>query len=345
MESNKRILIMGVNWMGDLLLLTPSIRAIRKNYPDATIVCLVPPRGEAVLEGNPNLDRVIVYPESRGLRGWIGFWPLVCLLRVERFDTAFLFHPSGTRALAVWAAGVKQRIGFKTKRRNCWLTQAVEMPSKDSTHKAAVYLRLVEAVGLKTDGLSCDAGIRAADTQAADRLCREIGLRDDRPAAAIHLGANWKLKRWPAESFARLADRLALEKQAQIVFIGTKNELPLIEQVRSRMKQPSLVAAGKTSFKELGALLKRVNLLITNDSGPMHLAAAVGTPLVGLFGPTLPSLSGPPADPRFKTLHGSIGCPVPCYQLNCPANLCMEQISPEQVFQEVSRLMAAYEKK
>ncbi len=333
----KRILIVGLNWMGDLLLLTPSIRAIRKNYPHATIVCLVPPRGEAVLEDNPNLDRLIVYPESRGLSGWIGFWPLVFLLRSERFDAAFLFHPSGTRAMAAWLAGVKQRIGFKTKKGNCWLTRAVEMPSKDSTHKAAVYLRLVEAAGLKTDGFSCDAGIRDADEQAVDRLYQQIGLRSDRPAVAIHPAANWKLKRWPAESFARLADRLAREKQAQIVFIGTKNELPLVEQVRSRMQHQAFVAAGKTSFKELGALLKRMNLLITNDSGPMHLAAAVGTPLVGLFGPTLPSLSGPPSDPRFKTLHGSIGCPVPCYQLNCPANLCMEQISPDQVFAEAEK--------
>ena len=337
--SRKKILLVSVNWLGDLLFMTPAIRAIRRANPDSVITCLSPSRGVELLQGNPHLNEVIPMPAGRGLVSLLRWWPLILRLRSERFDTAFLFHRSFTRAFVVWAAGIPQRVGTRTWKRGWLLTTAVEPPPKDSISKVDTFLRVVEAVGIRPDGSHYDAPILPEDWKAADALIRELGVGEGERVVALHAGANWRLKRWPARNFAQLADALAALYGAKILFVGGEGDLPLIEGILQRMQTRPLVAAGRTSFRQLGALLARTSLLISNDSGPLHLGIAAGVPVVALFGPTDPKLTGPLESARAVTLFGSIGCPVPCYQLRCPVNLCMHQISVEQVLSAVGKFL------
>ncbi|MBI3323818.1 MAG: lipopolysaccharide heptosyltransferase II [Candidatus Omnitrophica bacterium] len=338
-SSRKRILVVSVNWLGDLLFLTPALRAIRHAYPDSFIACLAPPRGLELLRGNPHLNEVIPIGEKRGpLNFWV-WWKMVRRLRAGRFDAAFLFHRSFTRALAIWLAGIPERIGIRTWKRGWLLTTALPPPARDTVHKIDLFLRVVEGAGILSDGYRYDAGLLPEDHSAAGKLIEELGLNSAGPVVALHAGANWKLKRWSSKNFARLADALAERYGAKVLFVGSGEDLPLIRGILARMKSRPAVAAGRTTFRELGALLERTSLLISNDSGPLHMGLAVGVPVVALFGPTDPNLSGPKEASNVVTLFGSIGCPVPCYRLNCPANLCMEQITVEQVLEAAGKFL------
>lgn len=337
--SRKRILIVSVNWLGDLLFLTPAIRAIRRAYPDSHIAIVSPVRGLDLLQGNPHLNEVIPVQEPRGFGNFFFWMKLAGRLREGRFDTAFLFHRSFTRAFAVCRAGIPERIGFRGWKRSGLLTLAVEPPASDSVSKINLFLRLVEAAGISAAGRQYDAGLLPEDRDAADRLWTQLGLSRGDRVVALHAGANWRLKRWPADRFAQLADRLAEKYGARILFVGGEGDRPLIQSITGRMKREALVAAGWTTFRQLGALLEKTSLLVSNDSGPLHMGLAVGVPVVALFGPTDPKLTGSVEGSKAVTLFGSIGCPVPCYQLRCPANLCMEQILVEQVLEAAGKFL------
>ena len=335
----KRILFVPVNWLGDLLFMTPAIRAVRRAYPDSFLAALSPPCGLDLLKGNPHLNEVIPMPEGRGIAHLAGWWPVVRRLRAGRFDTAFLFHRSFTRAAAVWAAGIPARVGYRTAKRNLLLTAGPEMPPKDSLHKVDGFLRVVEAAGIPPAGRHYDAGLLPEDERAAETLARELGIGPSDRVVALHAGANWLLKRWSPRRFAETADALSERCGARVLFIGGEGDLPLIRDITGRMRSRPLVAAGRTTFRQMGALLKRTRLLISNDSGPLHMGMAVGVPVVALFGPTDPELTGPMNGAKAVTLFGSIGCPVPCYRLDCPANLCMDQITVEQVLSAAARFL------
>ena len=335
----RRILIVSVNWLGDLLFMTPAIRAIRRAHPDAFIACLSPQRGLDLLKGNPHLNEVIPMPEGRGISHLLRWIPLIRRLKAQRFDTAFLFHRSLTRAAAIWAAGIPHRIGYRTAKRSWFITQGPPLPPPDSLHKIDAFLKVLEAAGIPADGRHYDAGILPEDEQAAAALAGELGLRPGEPVIALHAGANWRLKRWPARRFGQLADRLAETYGAKVLFIGGEGDLPLIRGILQRMRTKPLVAAGKTTFRQMGALLRRTAMLISNDSGPLHMGLAAGVPVIALFGPTDPKLTGPVDNAKAVTLFGSIGCPIPCYRQDCPANLCMEQITVEQILTAAGKFL------
>lgn len=336
-----RILLVAVNWLGDLIFLTPAIRAVRRAHPQAHIACLAPARGIELLQANPHLNEVIPMPEGRGLAHLLRWWPLIRRLKAGRFDTALLFHRSFTRALTAWAAGIPSRIGYRTWKRGWLLTAVVEPPAKDSVHKVDFFLRVVEGAGIPAAGRRYDAPVLPEDARAAERLAADLGLRPEERVVALHAGANWRLKRWPAGHFARLADALADRYHVRVLFVGGEGDIPLIRGIAGRMRTRPLIAAGRTTFRQLGALLRQTRLLISNDSGPLHLGIAAGVPVVGLFGPTDPKLTGPlNGGANAVEFFGSIGCPVPCYQLRCPANLCMHQIKVEQVLEAAGKFLS-----
>ena len=292
--QRKKILIVSVNWLGDLLFMTPAIRAIRRAYPQSRIVCLAPRSGVDLLRTNPHLDQVIPFDESRGIVGFFRWIGLIRRLRAERFDTCYLFHRSFTRALTVRLAGIPSRIGPATRKQAGLLTHPAVMPSKESVHKAAWYMKILEADGISPDGSSYDLVLLEGDIAAAETILAQLGIRPGEKFVAMHPGANWPPKRWPAERFARLADALMEKKGIRTVFVGGPDDLNLVKQIRSLMRSKALAATGKTSLRESAAILRRASALVSNDSGPLHMGAAVGTAVVGLFGPTDPALSGPP---------------------------------------------------
>ena len=302
--ARERILIVSVNWLGDLLFMTPAIRAIRRAYPESHIGCLVPKRGLDLLSANPHLDEMIPFEESRGVAGFFRWLGLIGRLKSKRFDTAYLFHRSFTRAFVVAMAGIPHRIGPGTRKQSRLLTQSARMPSKDSMHKAAWYLKILEADEIFPDGLQYDLALLDEDQTAADKVLTGLGLRPGEKFVAIHPGANWEPKRWPAENFARVADLLREKRGIRAVFVGGPGDLDLVRKIRSFMKSEPAVATGKTSLRETAALVKRAAALVSNDSGPLHIGAAVGTAVIGLFGPTDPALSGPPSGTKGVLICG-----------------------------------------
>lgn len=328
----RKILIFNVNWLGDVLFSTAAIRNIRYAYPDAFIGCVIPPRCLAVLENNGYLDEVIVFDEAGRHKGLIGLVRFTAYLRGFGFDTVFLLHRSATRALICLLAGIRQRIGYATAKRGWLLTRKIAPPSMDDMHRIDYYLTVIKQAGLPVVDRHTDFFVTDADMQAADRFLGEQSAVDEGYIVGIHPAGNWGPKRWPKENIARLADRLISECRAAVIFTGSKDEQPLIDEIAALMKEKPLSACGKLTLKQFACLCKAFDVFISADSGPLHIANAVGTRrIIALFGPTDPEVTGPYPDENVTILRKDTGCRIPCYRVDCADNRCMKAIKVEDV--------------
>jgi len=329
----KRILIVNVNWIGDTLFSTPFIRAVREAYPDSYIACLIHPRCKEMLEANPRLDELIVYDEEGAHKSLSGKLRLILSLRNRRFDTAFLLHRSFTKALIVFLAGIKDRIGYPTKKRGMLLTKTIDSPAEE-LHKVEYFLNIAVSAGLKPSNRSYEFFVSDANKDFINDLLRSQGISDSDTVAVLCPGGNWDPKRWPKENFAKLADALAERCGAKIVISGAKKDMTLAEDIKTMMKTKPVITAGKTTLKQLGALFARADLVVANDTGPMHLAVAMKAKTIALFGPTSPRLTGPYGEGRYKVISKNETCDVPCYDFTCTDNRCMSAIKVEDVLKE-----------
>jgi len=340
---NKRILIVNVNWVGDVLFSTPFIRSLREANPDAYIACLLHPRCSQMLEKNPRLDEIIIYDEEGAHRGLIGKMRLILSLRKKRFDTAFVLHRSFTKALITYMAGIPERIGYPTKGRGKILTRAVEEPDEE-LHKVEYFLNIARAVGIRPSDVSYEFFVDDTDRRSVAGLLAREGVTDKDIAVVLCPGGNWDPKRWPKERFASLGDLLAEKTGARIVISGAKKDEALSREIQGMMKSRPVVTAGKTSLGQLGALLERANLVIANDTGPMHMAVAMKAKTIALFGPTSPRLTGPYGKGAYRVITGTAGskrpgCEVPCYDVACTENICMADISVADVLSKAREFL------
>lgn len=337
-ETRKRILIVNVNWIGDVIFSTPFIRAARQHYPDSFIACLLHPRCMDILQDNPRIDEIIVYDEEGAHKSLSGKLKLIASLRKKRFDIAFILHRSFTKALIVFLAGVKERVGYPTKRRGMFLTKLAQIPDEE-VHKVEYFLNLARAYGIDARDGTYEFFVRDSDRKNIRRFLGENGIIDKDPLVVLCPGGNWGPKRWPTGNFARLADLVIEKLGARIVISGAKKDIALAENIKSMMKTIPAVSCGKTNLKELGALLERANLVVANDTGPMHLAVAMKTPVIALFGPTSPGLTGPYGQGHYKVIWKNKECDVPCYDMTCADNRCMALITAEDVFKKAENML------
>lgn len=335
MSATKRILLFNVNWVGDVLFSTAVIRNLRYNYPDSHIACVIPPRCNAVLQGNPYLDEIIIFDEKgghKGLAGKVGF----CLaLRRKRFDTVFLLHRSLSRALIVFLAGIPERIGFLNKKRAFLLTQ--NFPASDifSTHRADYYLDLLRRSGLQVRDRYTDFPVGAENRAKAQSLLKGF-RRDGDFLVAVNPGGNWLPKRWPRENFILLVKRLVEDCGARVIITGGPEDSDLAGEIGESSGKHVLSTCGKSGLKDFAALVGLVDVFITADSGPLHIAAASGArKIIALFGPTDPRLTGPVQQQNTVILQKKIDCRIPCYVVDCADNRCMKAISVEDVMEQV----------
>lgn len=336
--EKKRILIVNVNWVGDVLFSTPFIRAVRESYPKSYIACLLHPRCIEMLEGNPCLDEVIIYDEEGTHKSLLGKLRLISFLRKRHFDAAFLLHRSFTKALIARLAGVKELIGYPTKNRLMLLTKAIEEPSEE-IHKVEYFLNLARAAGMKIKNNSYEFFIKESDRDFIKEALRKSGVNDKDLLIAICPGGNWDPKRWPKENFAKLADILIERFGAKVVITGARKDVKLAEDIKGMMKNSPIIMCGATTLKQLGALLERANLVIANDTGPMHIAVAMKAKVIALFGPTSPEITGPYGSGNYRVIFKNDLCEVPCYDVTCSANRCMAAITVENVLQEVNNML------
>jgi lipopolysaccharide heptosyltransferase II len=336
----KRILIFNVNWLGDVLFSSATIRNIRRNYADSYIACVIPSRCYPVLKGNPNLDEVIIFDDHDRHKGLLDKLNFVSLLKKKKFDTVFLLHRSFSRALLCRLAGIKQIIGHSTRKRAFLLTQKIKPPKKDSLHRIDYYLDVIEKAGLRVEDRYLDFFFAQEDVQQVNNFFENNSVRQNDLVVAINPGGNWMPKRWPTGYWAELAESLISEIGAKVIITGSVADLLLASQIKAAMKSVPLIACGVFNLKQLGALASKVDLFITADTGPLHIANAVGAKkIIAIFGPTAQSVTGPYPSNNAIVLQKDIGCQVPCYKVNCPDNRCMRAVAPGEVLEQVKRTL------
>lgn len=288
-----KILVFTKNWLGDVLFETPAINAIKRNFPDARIVCATPPRCEEILKNNPRVSAVVTFDERSTHAGWKEKLKFIAWMRREKFDQAFLFHRSFSRALIAWLGGAKQRIGYATKSRAFLLSRAVPDPDSDA-HHVYYFLDLLKKAGFRVDvDPYCEFYFSSEDDRRAAGLLSDKGL-DLSNLVALNPGGNRSNKRWPAHLFARLADLLQERYGCSLVITGHLRDDALASDIVHATRRAKPVSlCGNTRLGELGAVFSRCRLVISGDSGPLHIAAGVGVNVLALFGPTDPRLTGP----------------------------------------------------
>ncbi len=327
-SQGRRILVVTPNWVGDGVFALPVFAALRRSRPDGRVAALAVPRIEGLLRRCPDVDEVIVYEErGRHAAPW-GKVSLVRGLRRAGFDTAILLHGSWTRAFLCFAAGIPRRIGYPTKRGRL-LTHRVE-PAGEETPRYAVYARLLTALGAAPPWPVGRLRPTVEDVRTVDRL---LASETGDPLIVVHVGANWRMKRWPAERFGEVIAALKRRFPKLLAVIpGTGGETPLARTAARVGGEAVRVLTGRTDLGGLIALMERAALVISADSGPLHIAACLGTPVLGLFGPTDPTLTGPRGAGKIRILRKDAGCNrAPCYHLSCPENRCMRCLTCEEV--------------
>jgi len=340
MDKHKRILIFNVNWLGDVLFSTAAIRNIRRNFPESYIACIIPSRCYPVLKGNPHLDEVIIFDEKDRHKGIFAKLGFIRQLKGKMFDTVFLFHRSFTRTLICRLAGIEERIGHYTRKRAFLLTKKIIPPRRDSVHRIDYYLNVIEKAGLRVEDRYPEIFFSHEDEKIVDDFFfQKNRLAKDDFIVVINPGGNWIPKRWPKEYWAVLSDKLISEFNAKVVISGSVSDVQLARQIKNLMRHEPIISCGIFNIKQLGALVLKADIFITADSGPLHIANAVGAKkIIALFGPTSPKITGPYPATNVVILQKDVGCRIPCYQAHCPDNRCMKEITPEDLLAEIKKI-------
>jgi len=332
------ILVVNVNWLGDAVFSIPVFKALKRTYPQARLTCLCVPRVKEVLQHCPYIDKIIIYDENGKHRFPWRKWKLIRYLKKEKFDAAFLLHRSMTRALIVYLAGIPLRIGYGKLKG--LLTHPVVMKAED-IHRCDYYLKVLEGYGIKVQDRLCELRLNAGDMQSVEGKLNKAGISSTEDYVVLNTGGNWDLKRWGEDSFVILAKRLSEEFRVKIVFSGAVKDRQYCQSIAQRASISAAILAGETSLGESLALYKRAVVVISADSGPLHLAHSVGADVIGIFGPTRPEITGPRGSGRFQILFKDVGCnKAPCYHLSCTNNVCMQSVTVDDVCKAFQKIRA-----
>ena len=345
-----KILVRGTNWLGDSVMTIPALRALRGAFPDAEIVLLTRAANAGLFQDADFVSRVMRI--DRSASGIASSVRLARRLRAERFDVGVVFPNSFASAVPLWLAGIPRRFGYATDRRKMILTDAAQPPDwKDSRHEVFYYLELAKTVEqsiLHTSTIhDSDANVRLVVSEArketARQLLREKGLDLARPVIAIGAGStNSAAKRWPVERFAETARRLQNETQAETVLLGSPGDRPTSDVIAGSLARKPLELTGETDIEEAAAILSVVDLLVSNDMGLAHVADAVGTRTLVIFGPTN-CVTTRPFSPLARIVRHEVEC-SPCMLRECPIDhRCMTRISVEQVYQTAKLILESNE--
>jgi lipopolysaccharide heptosyltransferase II len=358
----RRILLIRPDHIGDLLFATPALRMLRRACPDAHLTAMVGPWGKPVIQDNPHLDEIIICefpafsrkPKTSFLAPYRLAQQWAKQLRSQHFDMAIILrfdHWWG--ALLAYLARIPQRIGYGLPECEPFLSQAVAYESH--RHEVQQNLTLVEAAVHSLDREippgppSLEFTIREQDREYIALYLAKQGVSPtsvgQEPLIAVHPGAGAPVKQWPPEAWAQVGDALAASCAARIVITGSRDELDLAWSVSARMRSDTIVAAGDTSLAQLAALFRRCSLVIGPDCGPLHLAVAVGTPTVQLYGPVDATKFGPWGPKEKHVVVTSGRTCIPCNRLDysapeLPDHPCIRDIAPENVLEAARRLLA-----
>lgn len=325
----KRILVIKLRAIGDVLLSTVVIENLRRHFPDAHIAFLAEQLSREVLEGNEALNDLLIFnpKQESGLS-------LLRRVRSRRYDLVFDLFGNPRSALVAFASGAMYRVGFPFGwRRHCY--NILVTPRGGEVHNTEFNLDALRRVGIPIESKQVQFPLSSEAEQFAGEFFFGMGLKE-KLVIAINPGGGWSTKRWEPENFARLGDAMAEEFGAEVLIAWGPGEQDVAQQIARSMNRKAILFP-ESSLKQLGAILKRCSLLVTNDSGPMHIASAVGTPVVAIFGPTNPDLQGPVGSIHEVVQHEQLVC-LGCNYTRCPIdNPCMRELPVQAVLTGVRR--------
>jgi heptosyltransferase-2 len=324
-----RFLVRAPNWIGDAVLARPALESLRRNFPQAEIWLLAKDWVREFYEADGLLAGVLPLADNRSPRA---LFRAAGLLRSRGFDNGLLLTNSFASALLFYLARIPQRWGYRRDARGPLLTRGVPLPELEPPkHQVHYYLDLMRGLGLSVVDPQIRLSLSEKEKRAARRSLQALGLNLKRPLVILNPGAAYgPAKRWPAERFAALGALLQRQKKAEIIITGSSGEEELAAGIASRLPRRPANLAGQTSLRQLLGLISQSRLFITNDTGPMHLANALSVPVVALFGPTNPAVTGP-FHPPAVVLKKEAAC-WPCLYRKCPYDhRCLAGIEAEEV--------------
>ena len=340
-----RILVIRTDRIGDVLLSTPVLSVLREQQPGCHIAMLVSPYAAGAIEGHPALDEIMVDERPGTHGGLAGLLRLAGALRARRFDAVLVLHPTARLALACRLAGIRIRIGTGYRAYGFLFNRRVyEHRREASRHEVDYNLSLARSLFDGAGEAAPQIHVPESARCAIARRMRSWRVRPDDPLVLLHPGSGGSARNWPADCFAELAGRLA-QRGIRVVVTGSAGERDLVERVAGSQPDSVIPVAGELDLKELAALLRASSLCVTNSTGPLHVAAAVGTPTVALFCPIKPCSPvrwGPFGGDHDILMPDVPPCPR-CIETACPYFDCMERIAVHDVYETVcGRLMAGH---
>jgi len=339
-----RILIVRTDRIGDVLLSTPVISNLRDSYPSAYIAMMVSPYAKDVVEGNPYLDEAIIYDKDVLHRSWFNSVKFSCNLKKKKFDLAIILHPTNRVHLVTFFAGIPKRVGFNRKL-GFLLTDRIEHTKQyGQKHELEYNLDLLRYLGIRPEHKEVFMPIKPESERWVDELFKQEGIKTNDKLLAVHPGASCLSKIWPNERFAQVADKLAEKYGFKVLVVSGPKDISLAENVFRHIHHPVINLAGRTSVSQLASLLKRCQLFVSNDSGPVHIASGVGVPVVSIFGRSQKGL-GPkrwgPVGIKDRFLHKSVGC-IECLAHNCVREFaCLKALSVDDVLAAADSILGA----
>ncbi|MDP3722434.1 MAG: glycosyltransferase family 9 protein [Candidatus Omnitrophota bacterium] len=360
-SSDFRILIVNPFGIGDVLFSTPLIRAVRKAFPGSWIGYLCNRRTERILRNNPHLDELFIYEKDEFVQLWrtsswrcLGdLWRLLRRIRRSRFDLALDLSLGERYGLILKLLGVRQRIGFNYRRRGRFLTERFSIDGYHDVHVVEYYRRLLHFMGIGLRETSLELAVLAEDREWTGEWLARHGLADGQPLVGIVPagGASWGIdasfRRWSFEGFAAVGDALVERHGARVILFGEASDASICQTVARLMKHPTMDMSGQTSLGQFVSLLGRLDLVICNDGGPLHLAVSQGVKTVSIFGPVDPSVYGPSISSpsrHWTVFREDLPC-RPCYHQfklpPCPyERACLTTIEPGEVIEACEALLS-----
>ena len=353
---NKRIegiLVIRLSAVGDIVRTLPAVHALREGFPKAHISWVVEEKGRDILLHQPEVDEIILFHRKRWEKGILN--PLACVktigevyrfikgIRNRHWDVALDFHGILKSGLISYLSGARERVGFaRGFCKDCnylFNNRRVRLRSQRLS-RFERNLALIRSLGLDGGGEAVEFHVSKEDIDYVDEFFQSQGLEMSGPLIAIHpaTSPNTPYKRWPSARYGRLADRLVEELRASVLFTWSPGERSVVDEVRARMQKDSMVAPETHSLKQLGELFRRCSLYIGGDTGPMHIASLVKTPVVGIFGPTDPVVNAPYEGTPYVMVRKDIPC-SPCRNYHCEKVECMNAVTTQDVFEAARSLL------
>lgn len=340
----KKIWVRGTNWIGDAILTIPALEALRRAMPETEITLAVRPWVSELFENFPAIDHLQVYDPSNKRCAGRGRATFIQEVAQQRFDAAVLLPNSFETAYVAWRARIPERIGYATDGRGFLLTRRLRVRAEVlEQHQNNYYLDLLRQAGIIEnipEVRRISLPLSEERVRRARQRLQEKGATLDHPLIGLNPGAFFgSAKRWLPERYAALADRFIDALQAHVIIFGSASERTMAEAIARGMRHSPTILSGETGLGELAAMLQCCSLLVTNDSGPMHLAAAVGTRTLAIFGPTDERTTAP-LGPHTRLIKSPVSC-SPCLLRECPLDhRCMTRVTCDEVFDAAVELLS-----